>query len=217
MRRRPSSHQERSASRSSKAIVAPYATLRQAPVPRTARDLTMAYDALRTIMPIAGWPEERAREVEISVGVDPVLPTRFCIGLAGLLREGRAIPARDSTPDHQAIVARRSVSQRHRQPQQAISSATPSCLGLPFSPCKIKSKAGGTESSQNSLLEERGFEPLVARDAAKVSGGSYIGAVCSPPPKGSTNENRQHGNGGGSCAALMVRIRLAPAASLSQR
>jgi hypothetical protein len=34
----------------------------------------MVYDALRTIMPIAGWPEERAREVEISVGADPVLP-----------------------------------------------------------------------------------------------------------------------------------------------
>ena len=27
----------------------------------------MAYDALRTIMPIAGWPEERAREVQIRV------------------------------------------------------------------------------------------------------------------------------------------------------
>ena len=27
----------------------------------------MIYDALRTIMPIAGWPEERAREVRISV------------------------------------------------------------------------------------------------------------------------------------------------------
>jgi len=34
----------------------------------------MAYDALHTIMPIAGWPEERAHEVEISVGADPVLP-----------------------------------------------------------------------------------------------------------------------------------------------
>ena len=42
----------------------------------------MAYDALRTIMPIAGWPEERARQVEISVGADPVLPTRFRIGPA---------------------------------------------------------------------------------------------------------------------------------------
>jgi len=35
-------------------------------------DSTLAYDALRTIMPIAGWPEERAREVEISVGADQV-------------------------------------------------------------------------------------------------------------------------------------------------
>jgi transcriptional accessory protein Tex/SPT6 len=39
----------------------------EAPVPRTAGGSTMAYDALRTIMPIAGWPEERAREVQINV------------------------------------------------------------------------------------------------------------------------------------------------------
>src|SRR5246500_5836859 len=44
---------------------------------------TMAYDALRTILPIAGWPEERARSVEISGGADPVLPTPFRIGAAG--------------------------------------------------------------------------------------------------------------------------------------
>jgi crotonobetainyl-CoA:carnitine CoA-transferase CaiB-like acyl-CoA transferase len=43
----------------------------------------MAYDALRTIMPIAGWPEERAREVEITGGADPVLPTPFRVGAAG--------------------------------------------------------------------------------------------------------------------------------------
>jgi crotonobetainyl-CoA:carnitine CoA-transferase CaiB-like acyl-CoA transferase len=43
----------------------------------------MAYDALRTIMPIAGWPKERAREVEITGGADPVLPTPFRIGAAG--------------------------------------------------------------------------------------------------------------------------------------
>jgi crotonobetainyl-CoA:carnitine CoA-transferase CaiB-like acyl-CoA transferase len=43
----------------------------------------MAYDALRTIMPIAGWPEERGREVEINGGADPVLPTPFRIGAAG--------------------------------------------------------------------------------------------------------------------------------------
>src|SRR5277367_3500431 len=55
----------------------------QARVPRLAGDSTMAYDALRTIMPIAGWPEERAREVEITGGADPVLPTPFRIGAAG--------------------------------------------------------------------------------------------------------------------------------------
>jgi len=37
----------------------------------------MSNAALRTIMPIAGWPEERAREVEISGQPDPILPTPF--------------------------------------------------------------------------------------------------------------------------------------------
>ena len=35
--------------------------------------------ALRTIMPIAGWPEKRASEVEITGGSDPILPTPFRI------------------------------------------------------------------------------------------------------------------------------------------
>jgi len=43
----------------------------------------MAHDALRTILPIAGWPEDRARTVEITGGIDPVLPTPFRIGAAG--------------------------------------------------------------------------------------------------------------------------------------
>jgi crotonobetainyl-CoA:carnitine CoA-transferase CaiB-like acyl-CoA transferase len=43
----------------------------------------MAHDALRTILPVAGWSEERAREVEITGGADPVLPTPFRIGAAG--------------------------------------------------------------------------------------------------------------------------------------
>jgi crotonobetainyl-CoA:carnitine CoA-transferase CaiB-like acyl-CoA transferase len=43
----------------------------------------MAHDALRTLLPIAGWPEERARAVEITGGSDPVLPTPFRIGAAG--------------------------------------------------------------------------------------------------------------------------------------
>jgi crotonobetainyl-CoA:carnitine CoA-transferase CaiB-like acyl-CoA transferase len=48
----------------------------------------MAHDALRTILApayagVAGWPEERARAVEITGGADPVLPTPFRIGAAG--------------------------------------------------------------------------------------------------------------------------------------
>src|ERR1700704_23943 len=40
----------------------------------------MTNDALRTILPIAGWIEERARAVEITGGTDPILPTPFRIG-----------------------------------------------------------------------------------------------------------------------------------------
>src|SRR5215475_11740221 len=39
----------------------------------------MTNDALRTLLPIAGWPEERARAVEITGGIDPILPTPFRI------------------------------------------------------------------------------------------------------------------------------------------
>ena len=39
-----------------------------------------AHDALRTILPVAGLPEDRARTVEITGGSDPVLPTPFRIG-----------------------------------------------------------------------------------------------------------------------------------------
>jgi len=37
-------------------------------------------DALRTILPVAGWSEDRAGAVEISGGTDPILPTPFRIG-----------------------------------------------------------------------------------------------------------------------------------------
>src|SRR5712664_3795607 len=39
-----------------------------------------AHDALRTILSVAGWSEERARAVEITGGTDPILPTPFRIG-----------------------------------------------------------------------------------------------------------------------------------------
>jgi len=38
--------------------------------------------ALRTILPVAGWPEARVREVEIAGGADPILRTPFRIGEA---------------------------------------------------------------------------------------------------------------------------------------
>ena len=40
----------------------------------------MINDALRTLMPIAGWLEERAPRVKITGGTDPILPTPFRIG-----------------------------------------------------------------------------------------------------------------------------------------
>src|SRR5213595_3926518 len=43
----------------------------------------MTNDALRTILPVAGWRDERAREVEITGDADPILPTPFRIGESG--------------------------------------------------------------------------------------------------------------------------------------
>ena len=40
----------------------------------------MTIDAIKTLLPIAGWPNERARLVEITGGTDPILPTPFRIG-----------------------------------------------------------------------------------------------------------------------------------------
>jgi len=54
----------------------------------------MTNNALRTILPIAGWPEERAREVEFTGGTDPILQTPFRIsetGAATLAATGLAV------------------------------------------------------------------------------------------------------------------------------
>jgi crotonobetainyl-CoA:carnitine CoA-transferase CaiB-like acyl-CoA transferase len=40
----------------------------------------MSREALRTILPVAGWADDRARAVEITGGADPILPTPFRIG-----------------------------------------------------------------------------------------------------------------------------------------
>src|SRR5262245_65015339 len=39
-----------------------------------------AHEALGTIFPIAGWSNDRTREVQISKDIDPILPTPFRIG-----------------------------------------------------------------------------------------------------------------------------------------
>ena len=54
----------------------------------------MTNEALRTLLPIAGWAEERARAVEITGGTDPILPTPFRIGetsTAALAATGLAV------------------------------------------------------------------------------------------------------------------------------
>jgi crotonobetainyl-CoA:carnitine CoA-transferase CaiB-like acyl-CoA transferase len=40
----------------------------------------MINEALQTILPVAGWSDERARGIEITGGTDPILPTPFRIG-----------------------------------------------------------------------------------------------------------------------------------------
>ena len=84
----------------------------------------MANDALRTIMPIAGWTEERPREVEISVDADPVLPTRFCIGPAGAAPRG---PSDFRAGQHTSIIEPLSLDEAYldvTENPKAISSAT---------------------------------------------------------------------------------------------
>src|SRR5438034_8540796 len=48
--------------------------------PDVSKESRHDHDALRTILPIASWAEERARTVEITGGTDPILPTPFRIG-----------------------------------------------------------------------------------------------------------------------------------------
>src|SRR2546429_6576422 len=75
---------------------------RSADIMHPAMDARVA-DALHTILPIAGWGEDRARAVEITGDTDPILPTPFrigetsaaalaAVGLAG--SELRALPPR---------------------------------------------------------------------------------------------------------------------------
>src|ERR1700745_4242800 len=45
--------------------------------------MTTPNEALRTILPIAGWSDTQAADVTFTGGADPVLPTPFRVGAAG--------------------------------------------------------------------------------------------------------------------------------------
>src|SRR5437773_8146960 len=62
--------------------------------PDVSKESRHDHDALRTILPIASWAEERARTVEITGGTDPILPKPFRIGetsAAALAATGLAV------------------------------------------------------------------------------------------------------------------------------
>src|SRR5437868_1457580 len=45
--------------------------------------MTLPFQALRAILPIAGWPDDRSADASFTGGGDPVLATPFRIGAAG--------------------------------------------------------------------------------------------------------------------------------------
>ncbi len=53
------------------------------PAPTKGQIMTMPNEALRTILPIAGWGDTQAADVTFTGGGDPVLPTPFRVGAAG--------------------------------------------------------------------------------------------------------------------------------------
>ena len=76
-----------------------------------------AMNALRTILPIAGWGDERLRSLDISGGTDPILPTPFRIGetsAAALAAVGLAVSdlwaLRTGRPQEVAVDARQATA-----------------------------------------------------------------------------------------------------------
>src|SRR5207244_10198573 len=49
----------------------------------TGEIMTLPHKALRSILPVAGWSDDRAADVTFTGGTDPVLPTPFRVGVAG--------------------------------------------------------------------------------------------------------------------------------------
>src|SRR3979411_1307283 len=58
-------------------------TMTESPRARGYKIMTTPNEALRTILPIAGWGHTQAADVMFTGGADPVLPTPFRIGAAG--------------------------------------------------------------------------------------------------------------------------------------
>src|SRR3979411_834523 len=58
-------------------------TMTESPRVRGYKIMTMPNEALRTILPIAGWGDGQAAGGVFTGGADPVLPTPFHIGAAG--------------------------------------------------------------------------------------------------------------------------------------
>src|SRR6202045_3149810 len=61
----------------------PHAQCPRSPRARGYKIMTTPNEALRTILPIAGWGDTQAADVMFTGGADPVLPTPFHIGAAG--------------------------------------------------------------------------------------------------------------------------------------
>src|SRR6185437_1114335 len=53
------------------------------PAATNGEEMTMPHQALRSILPVAGLPADRADAVAFTGGTDPILPTPFRIGVAG--------------------------------------------------------------------------------------------------------------------------------------
>jgi len=154
----------------------------------------MAYDALRTIMPIAGWPEGRAREVEISVGADPVVPTRFRIGPAGAAPRG---PSDSRAGQHTPIIEPLSLDEAYLDVTENLAASAianrPLEIGLELRSLRKLRFAG------DSPLEEAGFELSVPpeRKAAldRVRRPSVTRRQASLDPR--RERNQENGGNGG--------------------
>ena len=114
----------------------------------------MTHEALRTILPFAGWDGERARAVEFTGGTDPILPTPFRIGETAAAALARARPRRVG-----------SVGAAHR----------------PAARRRGRRAAGHRVAPQRALHEDgrrRPCRPIATRSWASTRRGTAAGAIC---------------------------------------